>query len=200
MNEQPATGSDEEVIADSIGDPSRFALLFDRHYDQVWRYVCRRADATVADELASEVFVRALAGRSALSQGEINVRAWLYGIATNLLREQSRSEARRWRAYARAVGPTATPGGLDEVEGRVDAAARGPAVARALAGLQTADRETLLLLALTELDYAGIAIATGAPIGTVRSRLHRARRQVRLELGLEPAFIDAQSTTKGDGP
>lgn len=200
MNEQHAAGSDEEVIADSIGDPGRFALLFDRHYDHVWRYVCRRCGATVADELASEVFVRALAGRSALGQGEINVRAWLYGIATNLLREHSRSEARRWRAYARAAQPTATLGGLDDVEGRVDAAERGPAVARALSGLQTADRETLLLLALTELDYAGIAIATGVPVGTVRSRLHRARRRVRLELGLESAPIDAQSTAKGNGP
>ena len=200
MNEQHAAGSDKEVIADSIGDPSRFALLFDRHYDHVWRYVCRRCGATVADELASEVFVRALAGRSALGRGEINVRAWLYGIATNLLREHSRSEARRWRAYARAAPPTATSGGLDDVEGRVDAAARGPAVARALAGLQTGDREALLLLALTELDYAGIAIATGVPIGTVRSRLHRARRQVRLELGLESPLTDAQSTTKGNGP
>jgi DNA-directed RNA polymerase specialized sigma24 family protein len=68
MNEQHAAGSDEEVIADSIGDPSLFGLLFDRHYDQVWRYVCRRCGATVADELASEVFVRALAGRSARSR------------------------------------------------------------------------------------------------------------------------------------
>ena len=200
MNEQHAAVSDEEVIAESIGDPRRFAVVFDRHYDHVWRYVCRRAGAAVADELASEVFVRALAGRSALGRGEINVRAWLYGIATNLLREQSRSEARRWRAYARAVQPPATSGDLEDVEGRVDAAARGPAVARALGGLQASDRETLLLLALTELDYAGIAIATGVPIGTVRSRLYRARRQVRLELGLESALIDTQSTTKGNGP
>jgi RNA polymerase sigma factor (sigma-70 family) len=199
MDEQHAAGSDEEVIAGSTGDPSLFALLFDRHYDHVWRYVCRRAGTAVADELASEVFVRALAGRFALGQGEINVRAWLYGIATNLLREHSRSEARRWRAYARAVQPTATSGGLDDVEGRVDAAARGPAVARALAGLQTADREALLLLALTELDYAGIAIATGVPIGTVRSRLHRARRRVRLQLGLEKAPTDARAATERNG-
>jgi RNA polymerase sigma-70 factor (ECF subfamily) len=200
MNARDAAGSDDAVIADSIGDPSRFGLVFDRHYDQVWRYVCRRAGAAVADELASEVFVRALAARSALGQGEINVRAWLYGIATNLLREHSRSEARRWRAYARAVPPTVTSGDLDDVEGRVDAAARGPAVARALAGLPAGDREALLLFALTELDYAGIAIATGVPVGTVRSRLHRARRRVRLELGLGQAPTDAHATTERNGP
>jgi DNA-directed RNA polymerase specialized sigma24 family protein len=147
MNERHAVGSDAEVLAESIGDSSMFALLFDRHYDHVWRYVCRRGGTALADELASEVFVRALAGRTELGHREINVRAWLYGIATNLLRQHSRAEARRWRAYARAAQPTATSGDRDDVERRIDAAAHGPAVARALAGLQTPDRETLLLLA-----------------------------------------------------
>jgi RNA polymerase sigma-70 factor (ECF subfamily) len=48
--------------------------------------------------------------------------------------------------------------------------------------LEPAQRDALLLLALTDLDYEGIAIATGVPVGTVRSRLHRARRRMRIEL------------------
>jgi len=107
------------------------------------------------------------------------------GIATNLLRKHARTEHRRRNAYARAAERDGAGGGLDGADGRVDASARGPAVAAALARLQPVDRDSLLLLALTDLDYEGIAIATGVPVGTVRSRLHRARRHLRIELGEE---------------
>jgi catechol 2,3-dioxygenase-like lactoylglutathione lyase family enzyme len=75
MNEEHAAGSDEEVVAESIGDPSLFALLFDRHYDHVWRYACRRAGTAVADEQASEVFVRARRPVSARSRSPAKARA-----------------------------------------------------------------------------------------------------------------------------
>jgi DNA-directed RNA polymerase specialized sigma24 family protein len=91
---------------------------------------------------------------------------------------------RRRRAYTRAAEVGQSGGGLDGADARADATARGPAVAAAVARLRPADRDTLLLLALTDLDYAGIAIATGVPVGTVRSRLHRARGQLRKELAL----------------
>lgn len=91
------------------------------------------------------------------------------------------------RAYARAAEPAETAGGLDGVEQRVDAAARAPGVAAALAGLKPADRDAVLLLALADLDYEAIAIATGVPVGTVRSRLSRARRQLQDKLGLAQA-------------
>lgn len=64
-------------------------------------------------------------------------------------------------------------------------------IAVALAGLSPADRDTLLLFALTDLEYDGIALATGVPVGTVRSRLHRVRRH--LQAALEP--IDERSRT-----
>jgi DNA-directed RNA polymerase specialized sigma24 family protein len=118
----------------------------------------------------------------------------VYGIATNLLRKHARAEMRRRRAYARAAEPDRTGGGLDGADGRADAAVRGPAVAAALARLQPVDRDALLLLALTDLDYEGIAIATGVPVGTVRSRLHRARRHMRIELELEQVPARAHAT------
>jgi DNA-directed RNA polymerase specialized sigma24 family protein len=81
------------------------------------------------------------------------------------------------------------------VAARVDAVARGPALAAALARLQSVDRETLLLLALTDLDYEGIAIATEVPVGTVRSRLHRARRHMRNDIALSELSPGHENTT-----
>lgn len=185
------------MIEESLTDPAVFAALFDRHYERIWRYACRRAGPAIADELASETFVRAFAARARYDRGRVDASPWLYGIATNLLRGHRRAEARRMRAYARAAEPTANPGGLDGVEQRVDAAARAADVAEALASLKPADRDAVLLLALADLDYQAIAIATGVPVGTVRSRLSRARRQLQNKLGLAPT---ASGTTERSQP
>jgi RNA polymerase sigma-70 factor (ECF subfamily) len=185
--------TDAAAIRDSLDEPGSFAVLFDRHYDPIWRYLCRRAGAAAADELAGETFLRAFAGRARYDLEQPGAGPWLYGIATNLLRRHARAESRRRRAYARAAEPEGVDVGEESVEARVDARLSG--VAAALERLHPVDRETLLLFALTELGYAGIAVATGAPVGTVRSRLHRARRQLRLELGLEPI-----PTAEGERP
>jgi RNA polymerase sigma factor (sigma-70 family) len=184
-DELSRSSGDADAIARSIEHPGCFAALFDRHFDAISGYLARRVGRALGDELASETFVRAFAGRAGYDLDQRDARPWLYGIATNLLRKHARTEERQRRAYARAAQPDLTGGGLDGAEGRADAEARGPRVAAALARLQPADRDTLLLLALTHLDYQGIAIATGVPVGTVRSRLHRARRHMRLELELE---------------
>jgi RNA polymerase sigma factor (sigma-70 family) len=176
--------SDAEMIADSGRNPNAFALIFDRHYDAISSYLGRRVDRALADELASETFVRAFAGRHAYDTAHVDARPWLYGIATNLVHKHQRAEARRRRAYSRAAEHDRAGDGLDGIVARLDAEAHGPALAAALARLQPVDRDALLLLALTNLDYEGIAIATDVPVGTVRSRLHRARRHVRNELAL----------------
>lgn len=188
-------GSDAAVIADSLERPDGFAAIFDRHYEAIRSYLSRRVGRALADELASETFVRAFAARARYDVAHGDARAWLYGIATNLVRKHERREERRRRAYARAVEPERTGGGLDAVVARVDAAATGPAVAAALGRLRQVDREALLLLALTDLDYDGIAIATGVPIGTVRSRLHRARRHLKDDLQLNRT-VEEQRTDR----
>jgi RNA polymerase sigma factor (sigma-70 family) len=180
---EPGATTDSDAIRAALDDPRCFAVLFDRHYDAIARYLCRRVGRQLADELASETFLRAFADRARYDPLQHDARPWLYGIATNLLRKHARTENRRRRAYARAAERDGTGGGLDGADGRADAAARGPAVAAALARLQPVDRDSLLLLALTDLDYEGIAIATGVPVGTVRSRLHRARRHLTVTLG-----------------
>ena len=198
MSERTVQRTDSGVIEESLIDPAVFAVLFDRYYERIWRYACRRAGPAIADELASETFVRAFAARARYDRGWVDASAWLYGIVTNLLRGHRRAEARRMRAYARAAEPAETAGGLDGVEQRVDAAARAADVASALASLKPADRDAVLLLALADLDYEAIAIATGVPVGTVRSRLSRARRQLQDKLGLAQA--SASRTTERSHP
>jgi RNA polymerase sigma factor (sigma-70 family) len=193
---QRAPISDAEIIAGSGRDPNAFALIFDRHYDVISSYLGRRVDRALADELASETFVRAFAGRHAYDAAHVDARPWLYGIATNLVHKHQRAEARRRRAYSRAIEHDQTGDGLEGIVARLDAEANRPALAAALARLQPVDRDALLLLALTNLDYEGIAIATGVPVGTVRSRLHRARRHVKNELALHP--LKAAETAKSE--
>lgn len=189
---EATSAEDNAAVRVSLTRPQAFSLLFDRHYDAIWRYLCRRVGPTGADDLAGESFLRAFSGRGAYEPTALGPRPWLYGIATNLLREQARREARQMRAYARVAQPLVDGPVYEDVDGRLDAELLGPAVAAALAGLEPSDRDTLLLRALTELGYDGIAVATGVPVGTVRSRLNRARRLVRAELErqLEPERSD----------
>jgi RNA polymerase sigma factor (sigma-70 family) len=183
---------DNAAVRVSLTRPQAFSLLFDRHYDAIWRYLCRRVGPTGADDLAGESFLRAFSRRGAYEPTGLGPRPWLYGIATNLLREHARREERQMRAYARVAQPLVDGPVYEDVDGRLDAESLGPAVAAALAGLKPSDRDTLLLFALTELGYDGIAVATGVVVGTVRSRLNRARRLVRAELErqLEPERSD----------
>ena len=179
--------SDGEAIVASAREPGRFAVIFDRHYHDIWSYLVRRVDQTLAEELAEETFVRAFAGRGGYDLAYPDAKPWLYGIATNLLRKQARSEERRRRAYARALERDEHAGGLEGAAERVDAATRVRSVAAELSRLEAADRDTLLLFALTDLGYEGIAIATGVPVGTVRSRLHRVRRRLQGALSSDAA-------------
>ena len=179
--------TDGETIVASVREPGRFAVIFDRHYDEILSYLARRADRALAEELAEETFVRAFAARGNYDAAYPDARPWLYGIATNLLRKHARSEERRRHAYARALERDENAGGLEGVAERVDAAARARSVVAELSRMAAADRDTLLLFALTGLGYEGVAIATGVPVGTVRSRLHRVRRDLQAALSSDAA-------------
>jgi RNA polymerase sigma factor (sigma-70 family) len=179
-------GCDGTAIAASLRDPRAFEAVFERHFDVVWRYACRRAGAQVADDVAAQTFVVAFDRRSRFRDGVCSARPWLVGIATNLLRRHRRTELSRLRAQAAA--PIERSPGMDEAVDRATAATLAPVAARALAKLPRRDREILALLAWAELTYVQIAEALGIPVGTVRSRAHRARVRVRELLEAEAAI------------
>ncbi|HWI72748.1 MAG TPA: RNA polymerase sigma factor [Baekduia sp.] len=179
-----AVPADAAILAASVGDPQAFGTLFERHFAAIHRWLHRRGGAPLAEDLAAETFTRAFDRRATFDGRYPDARPWLFGIAANLVHDHRRSELRRLRALARVERWEA--GAEDVATGavaRADAAALGPAVATALADLRDEERDVLLLVAWAGLEYDEVAHATGVPIGTVRSRLHRARRRLRTALG-----------------
>ena len=188
--------SDAQVIAASRADPLVFATVFDQHYDAVHRYLARRVGPDLADDLAAETFTEAFDVRLRFDTERPDARPWLFGIATNLLRHHYRSEARRLRAYARLDRPATANDTFGEIETRLDAERAGPVIAAAVASLSADERDVLLLLAWADLRYEEIAVALRIPIGTVRSRLHRARRRLRELIGESGQYTGANTLTE----
>jgi RNA polymerase sigma factor (sigma-70 family) len=172
--------TDGQMIGRSRETPAVFAALFDRHHRTVHRYVSLRAGVAVGDDLMSETFLVAFEQRDRFDPDRGDARAWLLGIATVLLRKHARVEATAWRGMlASHLAAVLDDDAIDAAGARIDAAHDVRRMSRALTRLPAGDRDVLLLHAWADLDYRGIADALGIPIGTVRSRLNRARRKLR---------------------
>ena len=135
-------------------------------------------DADIADDLVQDTLVRALRSEH-LFQGD-EIRSWLYTILTNLNRNRLRSLARR---------PVLSPIEDNDAPDLAGPEAGGRDIERALAMLVEEQRAALLLVVLEGLSYREVAEVQGVPIGTVMSRLARARVQIKTYLdGERPAL------------
>src|SRR5262249_34802174 len=135
-------------------------------------------DAEIADDLVQDTLVRALRSQHLFHGGE--VRSWLYTILTNLNRNRLRSLARR---------PATSPLGEADAPQVAGPEAGERDIERALARLREDQRSALLLVVLEGLSYREVAEVQGVPIGTVMSRLSRARAQIKSYLdGERPAL------------
>jgi RNA polymerase sigma factor (sigma-70 family) len=191
-----SAADDAAVIESSWLEPERFAVLFDRHAPHIHRYLARRAGREVADDLVAETFLTAFAKRDRYDLGYSDARPWLYGIATNLVGQHHRDEARQYRIMQRAVAEPEVPDHADRVAAGVTAQAMRALLEAALAGLPAGDRDVLLLIAWEQLTYQEVSRALAIPAGTVRSRLHRARAKVRQVLaGTDAAATYEELTT-----
>lgn len=179
MSARAGSGAVEDavVISRSVRMPQAFEAIFDRHFDAVHGYLARRAGRERADDLASQTFVVAFARRATFRSDASDARPWLLGIATNLLSNDRRAERRLLETLSRVRGDARVA--VVQV-GSVGESDRD--VAAALAGLDPAQRDVLLLHAWGELSYEEIADVLGIPLGTVRSRLSRARASLQAEL------------------
>ncbi|GAA3673482.1 RNA polymerase sigma factor [Nonomuraea antimicrobica] len=169
----------------AVADPERFATVFDAHYEEIRRYVGRRLDIDIAEDLAAETFLIAFRRRGSFDAAKGTIRAWLYGIATHLIGRHRRAELRRYRALARSASPAADDGHDQRVVDRVAAGVTVQKLSAALAGLSRGERDVVLLVAYGELTYEEVAAALDVAYGTVASRLSRARTKLRDALGVE---------------
>ncbi|MBE1531244.1 RNA polymerase sigma factor [Actinomadura algeriensis] len=184
MTAPPAVPTiDAELIESSLTDPESFAALFDRYSGMLYRYVSRRLGPEAAEDVVGETFLAAFGGRHRYDLSRPDARPWLFGIATKLVARHHRAEAARYRALRRSPVDGPAEGPAERVAAGVTASAVRPALAAALAALPRKDRDALLLVAWGDLTYEQVGDALGVPVGTVRSRLHRARRKVRAALG-----------------
>jgi RNA polymerase sigma factor (sigma-70 family) len=182
----PGTGSaaaDAVLIAASLDEPECFAALFDRHAPTIHRYVARRLGRDAADDITAETFLTAFRIRSRYDSGRAGVRPWLHGIAARLISRHRREEVRALRLLARTGRDPVADTWTDSADDRVVAQAAARPLAGALAKLSAGDRHALLLAAWADFTYQEIAEALDIPVGTVRSRLNRARRKMRAATG-----------------
>jgi RNA polymerase sigma factor (sigma-70 family) len=194
-----ANPTDAELIAGSFADPEQFAAIFDRHFGAVHRFFQRRSGVEGADSLTGDTFRLAFERREAYHLDRPECLPWLYGIAGNLLRQQRRGDVRRAAALRRlGAGVACGPPPHEGLADRLAAEQLRPALGTALADLRPEEREIVLLVAWEDLTYEEVAVALGVPVGTVRSRLHRARRRLRERLpGIGQEEADGPPTSDG---
>jgi RNA polymerase sigma-70 factor (ECF subfamily) len=193
--EASADADDAAVVQLSRHEPEHFSVLFRRHAPHIQRYVVRRLGQDAADDIVAETFLLAFRQRDSYDQTRADARPWLYGIATNLIGRHRRAEIRLYRALARTGADPVMEPFTDRVDDRVSASTASRRLATALARLPEKLRDTLLLVAWGDLSYEEVAAALGVPVGTVRSRVSRARSKLRQALGgTNPAAPDEEES------
>lgn len=169
------------------GNSEAFGALFDKYARDVYNHCFRRtADWSAAEDLTSVVFLEAWRRR-----GEVRIRhesalPWLLGVANNVLRNRHRSLRRHKTALGQLPAQAYEPDPAEDIAGRIDDEHRMREILALMDRLSPADREVLALCVWSELTYEEAAVALGIPVGTVRSRLSRARSRLKDLLEKEP--------------
>jgi len=157
--------------------------LYERHAPDLFQYCARRVGPDTAQDIVGSTFLIAFEHRRRYDPAEAPAPAWLYGIATNLLRRHRRDEVRAYRALARTgVDPLEVDNHAQRADERIDARATSRLIAGVLGALPHRHRDVLLLSAIGEMEPMEIAAALHMPVGTVRSILHRTRAKLRAGL------------------
>lgn len=163
------------------GDGAAFGVLFERHSGRIYNYCFRRtADWALAEDLTSATFLLAWRSHGREPLQSESALPLLYGIATNVLRNQRRSLRRRRDAFARLPrGRDEEPDFAEEATMRLNDEAAMRQLLRVFSRLPQREQDVVALCDWSGLSYEDAAVSLGIPIGTVRSRLARGRRRLR---------------------
>jgi RNA polymerase sigma factor (sigma-70 family) len=174
------------------GDPSAFGALFERHADAVYNHCFRRTGSwEAAEDLASVVFLEAWRRRRDVALSGESILPWLLAVANNVVHNRDRSLRRHRRLLAKLPPAVVAPDPAEEAASRVDDERAMRRVLEVFTRLLPDEQDVLALCVWAGLSYSDAAVALGIPVGTVRSRLSRAREHLRRLAGLE---VDAGHT------
>lgn len=191
-------GVEDVDVSAGQGVPLRsedFGQVFDQYFAAIHGYLTRRLGRTRADDLAGEVFRTAYVNLDRYNPQIGAVRPWLYGIANNVMRRHLRDGERAERAWSSLKVPVQQDA-FEESDERLEAWRQTSRIQVALDDLLPADREALVLHAVEGLTYEEVALVMSTPMGTVRSRIHRARSRLRVALAPhELSFSESQGDT-----
>jgi RNA polymerase sigma factor (sigma-70 family) len=177
--------NDVELVARYRDEPEMFTLVYNKYFRDVYRYVAGRLGEGMADDLAAETFLTAFSQRDRFHPERGGLRPWLFGIASNLVARHRRTEARHYRALARAWREPAAGSHEGRVVAWVAAERVQAELVEALTKLSSGERDVLLLVALGQLNHEEVGQALRISYGTVGSRLSRARSKLRKAISKE---------------
>jgi RNA polymerase sigma-70 factor (ECF subfamily) len=163
-----------------IEDVRLFGELFEAHARAIYNFCFRRiGDWALAEDLVSVVFLEAWRRRKSAPLSEDSALPWLLGVASNVIRNQRRSLRRYHRALQRMPAPEHTRDFAGDADQRLDEERQIARLRGLISGLSQRDQDILTLCVGNELTYEQAALALGVPVGTVRSRLSRAKAHLR---------------------
>ena len=176
----PDSSADELLaIRCQLGERDAFEKLVARWHEPMWRYLRRLSgNDDVAGDLMQDTWLRVLRGMASLRE-PAKVRPWLFGIARRVAMDRLRYE------YARPAADDVDLDALAAPESDLALDAEAAALDAGIAKLPAFEREALTLFYLRELSIEDIAVLLGSPVGTIKSRLFRARQMLRRELSTE---------------
>jgi RNA polymerase sigma-70 factor (ECF subfamily) len=178
---EPVVTSDAVLWREAAaGSPGAFGALFERHADAVYNHCFRRtASWSAAEDLTSVVFLEAWRRRNEVVLTSDSILPWLLAVANNAIRNADRAMRRHRRLLAKLPWDVATPDPADDAAGRIDDERFMHGVLLAFEQLNPGEQDVLALCGWAGLSYGDAAVALGVPVGTVRSRLSRARAHLR---------------------
>lgn len=162
------------------GDSGAFAMLYDRHRDRVFGQALRLMRSTHdAEDVTAVVFLELWRRRKSVTLVNETLIGWLL-VATNNVSHNVVRSMRRYKAVIDRIPPAELDGAedFDRVDEEIDSSERGRGVSSAFAKLSTNDQNVITLCVLEEFSLAEAAAAIGIPVGTVKSRLSRAKQRL----------------------